>query len=90
MSKVFLIECRSCGKPHYPVSLADALAGIKSFNDYFNTLSPEDQNKFYGGKPASIDNYLQCVRCGSVRFQQRHAAAPGVTLNPIVFEQVNQ
>lgn len=40
------------------------MAAVDSFNAYFDTLSGEKRESF-GGKPASIERYERCFRCGS-------------------------
>jgi hypothetical protein len=55
-------KCPKCGWVHVGISEADAVAAVNSFNEYFETLTPEEQQSF-GGKNASIKHYQHCFLC---------------------------
>lgn len=70
------------------VTLAHAWAEVWRFNEYYNTLSTKEQVNYYGGKPASINQYLRCFFCGgfcSEMCEFKEGDCPdGVTIQPIV------
>ena len=80
--------CNKCGWVHFGVSLEKAKAEVESFNNYFDTLTPEKQTKSYGGKKASIENYKKCDRCGNSYKNFRRSGTDdcpsGCTVNPIL------
>lgn len=82
------VKCKHCGWVHFSVTRAFAEAGVKSFNDYFATLSPKDRNAFYGNKNSSIENYQHCQRCGKTEFMpaEFNDCPDGVTISPIIWD----
>lgn len=83
------VKCMKCGWVHFSVSLKFALNEVHKFNEYFNSLSTEQQNKFYGGKGASIEDYSNCARCGNhyenFVFVTNQKEIPfGSTIGPII------
>lgn len=66
------------------VTRAQAELAVDNFNNYFETLSPEDQRDLYGGKPASLDSYI--CPCGSKNFRLAVAneVPRGSTVNPVI------
>ena len=61
--KKYLI-CNKCGWGHFSLTREEAEQSVKKFNDYFDSLSIEEQNKYYNGEKSSIKHYEQCFRCG--------------------------
>ena len=60
---VTLVTCKNCGWVHVACSRTDAEKEVRSFNEYFDTLSPKKRLD-YGNKHASIKSYEHCFRCG--------------------------
>jgi hypothetical protein len=59
------LKCKQCGWISYKVSRKYAEEQVKSFNDYFKTLTKKRQKEFYGGKGADISGYEKCFRCNA-------------------------
>ena len=82
-----LITCNKCGWVYFAVSREYAENEVKTFNEYFKTLSKEDQELYYGGKGANIKSYEKCW-CGNNHTNFRdssHGDCPdGCTLSPII------
>jgi phage FluMu protein Com len=57
-------KCPQCNLVHSGISETDAITAVNEFNDYFAALSLEVQAEF-GGKPASLETYKKCARCGA-------------------------
>lgn len=55
-------KCPACGWVHVGISRADAIAEVQSFNSYFNTLIPSEQDKF-GGTLVTLARYERCFQC---------------------------
>lgn len=53
-----------CGWVHAGISPAEAIAAVDEFSRNFATTRLEAQADF-GGKPASLERYKQCFRCGA-------------------------
>ncbi len=64
MSIIGEFKCPKCGWIHVGISEADAISTVADFNAYFATLSTTAQADF-GGKPASLERYKRCCRCGT-------------------------
>ena len=82
--------CNKCGWVHFAVSREFAENEVKRFNDYFNTLTEDKQQKYYGGKSSSIKHYEHCSLCGNpytnFRESEEDDCPIGVTLGPIIKE----
>lgn len=59
------LKCTKCGWIHFRMSRDYAEASVKSFNDYYDTLSPVEQEQHYGGEKSSISSYERCFLCGT-------------------------
>lgn len=85
---MLLVTCKNCGWVHMGVSREYAEEQVKKFNEFYVTLPPESQELYYNNKPASIDEYLACMRCGAEwskfrRFEDGDCP-DGCTIGPIV------
>jgi len=82
--------CNKCGWVHFGVTREHAEAEVKRFNDYFNTLSEDKQQKYYGGNCSGIELYDRCSFCGNsykdFRDSKEDDCPTGVTLGPIIKE----
>ena len=80
--------CKTCGWVHFAISRADAEKHIDDFNAYFDSLSPEEQMKYYGGKRSNLANYDRCDRCGTpytdFRASEPGDCPAGCTVGPIL------
>ena len=83
------LTCPKCGWTHFGVSRVYAVQNVKNFNDYYNSLSPEKQEDFYGNKMAEIGHYEHCFNCGAMykTFERRNNAPEGCTIQPIIFPE---
>jgi predicted nucleic-acid-binding Zn-ribbon protein len=83
-----LVTCAKCGEVYNVISRAQAEAQVKSFNDYFDTLKPEQQNILYKGVKDSVEKYERCggPLCGSTQWQMGGVPATGATLRSIIIE----
>lgn len=83
-------SCNGCNWVGFPVSREFALGEVIKFNNYFSTLSPEQQETYYRGKGATIGDYEFCRRCGTSHTNFRVTTPEevpfGSTVNPIIFE----
>lgn len=81
------VTCLRCGWVYGSVSRAYAVNQVAEFNTYFATLSPEIQERYYGGKGATLDNYLTCW-CGNSYKNFRESkpgdVPDGCTIGPIL------
>ena len=81
--------CLKCGWVHFGVSREFAQDEVARFNSHYVKLSPQEQEQYYGGKPASITAYERCMACGNgwenFRDFQPGDCPDGCTLNPIIF-----
>ncbi len=82
------VICRRCGWVHFAVSLVHAEKEVKEFNDYYDTLTAEQQESYYGSKKSHLVNYLFCMFCNSLytnfRKTKRGEVPNGSTINPIL------
>jgi hypothetical protein len=80
--------CKKCGQVHFSVSLAYVQNNVNTFNEYFDTLSIEDQQTLYNGQRSSITPYTKCVVCGNpytnFKLFENNDCPSGVTINPIL------
>ena len=80
--------CNACGWVHFKVARKYAESQVAAFSLYFNSLTKEEQDRHYGGKPSSIKDYESCMRCNNSYKNFRDAKESevpyGSTLNPII------
>jgi hypothetical protein len=87
------VTCDNCGWVHVAYTREAAEEAVKSFNDYFDTLSEEKQNDYYGGEGASLEkSYLYCFSCRD-KESKFHKSKPGdcpdgCTIQPVICEEV--
>jgi len=83
-----LVTCKKCGRVHFTVSLDYATKQVQQFNEYYNTLTVEQQQMYYNGKLSTIDSYFKCIACGNdfknFRPFQEGDCPDGVTINSIL------
>lgn len=83
-------RCNKCGWIHFAVSMKFAIAETAKFNDYFWGLSEEKRHDYYGNRPAKLEQYTRCFRCGNDYKDFRLATNAelerirGSTIQPIV------
>lgn len=82
-----LCTCTKCGTVHMAYTREQAEISVENFNRYYDTLTPELQKEYYGGKGASVLDYQQCW-CGSKNFRAfKEGDCPeGVTIGPVIWE----
>lgn len=82
------VTCNRCGWVHFQVSRAYAEDQVKRFNAFYDALTPEDQETFYGGRGATLDLYLACHSCSNPYTDFRESKPGdhprGATLGPII------
>lgn len=83
--------CKTCGTVAFGITRESALAEVKSFNDYYDSLSRKKQEDNYGGIRSSIVHYERCTLCGN-RFKDfretvKGDCPDGCTLGPIIVEE---
>lgn len=83
------VTCNKCGWVHFQVSRNHAEAEYKRFNEYYDALSKQEQEDYYGGHGSSIKNYEHCHGiCGgsykNFRDSKEGDCPNGVTMNPII------
>ncbi len=87
-------KCTACGWVYFGISELDATQEVNEFNEYFDSMTEEEQHRRYGGRLASIERYKRCVRCGnpSENFVPAEAGdCPiGVTLQAIIASSSNE
>lgn len=85
------VTCKNCGWVHFEVTRDYAENQVTQFNQYFDTLSKEKQQDYYGGRKSSIISYEQCMLCrGNYKEfkESKSGDCPvGCTLNPIIRRQ---
>jgi hypothetical protein len=85
------VTCNKCNWVHVEVTRKAAEQDVKRFNEYFNSLTKEKQNFYYGGKGSSIESYEHCMSCNN-KYTDFRPSKPGdcpngCTLNPIIRKQ---
>jgi hypothetical protein len=81
------VECVYCGWHHFAILTSHAEAEIKMFKAYFDTLTTEEQQSYYGGKPSSIREYTHCNSCGRpASMKPVTKTLKGSTIGPIIWE----
>lgn len=87
MSYKYVI-CKHCKWVMFEVTREYAKNQVKEFNEYFDTLTKEQQQDFYGGNKSSIRSYESCMLCGTCYHNFRKAKKSevpfGSTVNPII------
>jgi hypothetical protein len=87
MSLQKAVTCLGCGWVHMEVSREYAEAEVKKFNEFFYSLSKEEQNDYYGGNASSVAHYEQC-HCGNsyknFRDSEPGDCPNGCTIGPII------
>lgn len=83
-----IVECRHCGWQHFAVSRKYAEDEVASFNKYFDSLSEEDKEFYYGGKKSYVRNYEHCNSCGKpADMVQPTKELFGSTIGPIIWKE---
>lgn len=82
------VTCLKCGWVSFEVSRKYAEDEAARFNAFFDTLTPEQQQDYYGGKKATITFYEHCMLCGgsytNFRPSRQGDCPDGCTINPIL------
>ena len=82
--------CNRCGWVHFAMSRERAQSEVDQFNAYYEALSPEKREKYYGNKPASIATYERCFFCGQTdgdfRPYQDGDCPTGCTIQPVIWD----
>ena len=82
--------CNRCGWVHMAVTRKFAEQQVDEFNVYFDSLSDDDQQKFYRGRCASMSEYERCLFCGQTDQDFREAVDDdcpvGCTIQPTIWE----
>jgi hypothetical protein len=65
----------------------EAQESVDRFNAYYETLTEEKKQDYYGGKSSTIANYEWCW-CGNKEFRPfKEGDCPeGVTIGPVIYE----
>ncbi|QDZ26576.1 hypothetical protein [Noviherbaspirillum sp. UKPF54] len=81
-------KCPRCGRVHRGISQAEAAAAVQEFNEYYDTLTAEEQRQHYGGRRATIESYQRCTTCGCPSSEflpaQDGDCMPGATLPAVI------
>lgn len=86
--------CKECKWVAFAVSRKYAEKEVKQFNKYYDSLTKEQQESYYGSKKSSIRQYERCFFCGGCfhNFRQysirRDKDISGRTLQPIIWEKL--
>ena len=82
--------CLKCGWVHFGVTRAFAEDEVARFNAYYDTLTPKEQQDWYGGRKSGIAHYEGCFRCGgshtNFRDEREGDCPMGCTIQPIIHE----
>lgn len=82
------VTCNKCGWVHFQVSRAHAVAEVERFNAFFDTLAPQEQQDYYGGRGASIRLYEHCHFCDGPHTNFRDTipgdVPDGCTIGPMI------
>ena len=82
--------CNRCGWVHFAMSRERAQSDVDQFNAYYEALSPEKREEYYGNKPASIATYERCFFCGQTdgdfRPYQDGDCPTGCTVQPVIWD----
>jgi len=87
------LTCNKCGTVHFGISGEEAEDCIDSFNAMYETLTPSEQVRYYGGHATTIESYVKCITCGNdykdFRIAESDDCPDGVTINPILINETN-
>lgn len=82
------LKCTKCGWIHFAVSRDYAEEEVSSFNRYYESLTPIQQEENYGGRKSDISSYEHCFRCGTHHEQAVKATNEevpnGSTIQPMI------
>lgn len=83
--------CNKCGTVAFKVTRKYAEAQSSAFRDYYDSLTEEQRESYYGGKrPVGVRAYERCA-CGNPNTNFRKAVEgdcpKGCTLSPIIVEE---
>ena len=86
------VTCNKCGWVHFAISRTHAEREVEEFNKFYDTLSPELQQEYYGGKGSTITQYEHCFFCGNT-FKDFRISKPGdcpvgCTIQPIISDLI--
>lgn len=87
-----LVTCKKCGWVHFAVTRAHAEAEIKRFNEYYDSLTEEKQEFYYGSKKSGMHNYDRCFLCGpgaTFRPFKEGDCPTGCTIQPCIYEEAD-
>ena len=81
-------KCPKCGWLHIGISESDALRAVADFNEYYTTLD-EAARESFGGRPAAIERFRRCFRCGCpsdqfVPIREAEGPESGTTLQCVI------
>ncbi len=83
-----LVTCNACGWVHFSYTRKQAEQEVEDFNNYFDTLTSQQQQDNYGGRRSSINRYETCDRCGgsytNFRPFRQNDCPDGCTITPII------
>jgi hypothetical protein len=81
------VVCLKCDYVSFAVSRRKAMAEVKRFNKYFDSLTKKEQKDYYGGKRSDLSLYT-CQVCSGTEFRKaKKSEIPfGSTINPVVWE----
>lgn len=81
-----MATCNKCGTVAFEVSRKRAERQVKTFNNYFDSLSEKDK-EFFEGKSSKIEQYEHC-KCGAHYSDFRNTKLEDFlkvsTINPII------
>lgn len=82
-----LVKCVECEWVSMGVSRQFALTEIAKFNEYYDTLSPEQQKEYYNNRKSSEDRYV-CIHCFGTEFIpiENDECPNGVTVSAVIYE----
>lgn len=82
-----LVTCNKCNWVSFGVTREFAEAEVKQFNEYFDGLTVEKQELYYGGQKSSAYHYT-CLVCGGSSFRPSidGDCPQGCTINPVIVE----
>jgi hypothetical protein len=84
----FTVTCVACGWVHMAYTRAQAVQEVAHFNEWYTLQSPDVQES-YGNKPADVEAYESCDRCGGKEFKRSvwGDCPDGSTLGPVIYEE---
>lgn len=83
-----MVVCGKCSWTHMGITRKHAEEDVASFNLYYDSLSPQKKEDYYGNRSACIEDYEYCRCCGaSYKEMIPGCTAPdGATIGPIIYE----